>query len=541
MCDTYENKLDTPVIDSAHQKMKHLSEVIHIPPPTSGIKCSIVFTDMDIDPKVNTYLNPLRTEKLPFDYELIFVKSTPCQINIPHPISTKAYIRIINIEPGLKLEKLCLETATKALGEYIIFTYSPISPENVGMMVQHIEKNGKNIEAPPDKNYIIVRKSAFIKAGSFCKLSQQQKQQQENLPVNKLINLLSESADSVFDIFLAANKYKDVLKNETKYLNLEAKDSPDLYKILFLKSIKEYFDSGLEFQSESQCISFYKNQGIVGQVPPLPWYIAIILSISHLDDNPCNIEYKPQELQQACAILVSVYNETRFTELCFKAVRKFTRFPYHLIAVNNSSIDMQHFKTNLLRDNLVDEWFESSCSTHWDGLQASLKKTKKFRYIATLDSDAIVIKPNWLTEFIGRLNYENAALIGPQTYPGASNIKGYAIHPSCMVIDSQLIGTKFQINFDSVYPFDTGHLLTWDCLFHELPIIKVSFEMDGNHASSSALINKSVRHFYYTSRIMNLADDDIIDGCSKVSTIRQKLDRAYNSPEFIEIRQFCAP
>jgi hypothetical protein len=103
-----------------------------------------------------------------------------------------------------------------------------------------------------------------------------------------------------------------------------------------------------------------------------------------------------------------------------------------------------------------------------------------------------------------------------------------------MVIDKERIGSRFEINFACKWPFDVGHLLTWDCFAHGIPVVKVSHEVDANYATGSSLINKSVRHYWYVSRISGLKDNDIIDG-RKVGTIREKLNRAYRLAKLNQI------
>jgi hypothetical protein len=109
-----------------------------------------------------------------------------------------------------------------------------------------------------------------------------------------------------------------------------------------------------------------------------------------------------------------------------------------------------------------------------------------------------------------------------------------------MVIDQKRIGSRFEINFAGKWPFDTGLLLTWDCLAYGIPIVKISHEVDGNYATSSSLINKSVRHHWYTSRISGLEDNALIDG-RKVGPIREKLNRAYRSAKRSQIRDYHIP
>ena len=504
---------------------------------SSGKKCSIVLIGAETPPQVYSYLRCLDSRRLSADYELLFVSADQPQTGSTYPEPTKASIKFIKPGIGLGFERLCMEAAKQASGEYILFVNAPISYEKVAAAVRQIETRGLDIEAPSEEKYIIVKTAAFIQDQEFGRLSQQQQEQSNHQLMNQLINLLTNSAACIADIFLAANKNRLLFEDGIKHLDLTKKDDYNVYKPLFLKSVKGYLNSGLEFNNVEQCSEFYRNVTL-GQVTDVPWFVGILLSVPHLSDNPDLVRHAPTDLQQSAAILVSVYNETRFTELCFKAVRKFTNFHYRLIAVNNSTIDMQHFKRSMLQQGLIDEWFDSGCTSHAEGLQKSLARAKTFRYIATLDSDAIVLKKGWLREFVARLNRENAALIGPQTFPGSNPpIKGYAIHPCCMVIDQKRIDSKFEINFAHKWPFDVGHLLTWDCLAHGIPIVKISHEIDGNYATGCSFINNSVRHYWYTSRIAGLEDDALIDG-SKVEPIRKKLDKAYSSPELTRIRNY---
>ena len=513
----------------------------------SGKKCSIVFIGAGSSSQVNSYLRSLPAERLSADYELLFVNAHQPQIGFAYSDSAKASIKFVETERGLGFEQLCMEATRQASGEYILFANSPISYEQVVAAMRRLEISGVDIEAPQGKKYIIVKATAFMQARNFRMLSQQQREQKDRQPINQLIHLVTDLATYTEDVFFIANKNRLLFENGIKHIDLTRTDDWNVYKLLFLKSVKGYLDSVLEFNNVAQCSDFYRNvtlpapgvaQAQVPEVTEVPWFVGILLSIPHLNDSPDLVRHTPTDWQQSAAILVSVYNETRFTELCFKAVRKFTNFPYHLIVINNSTIDMQHFKRSMLRKGLIDEWFDTGCTSHADGLQKSLARFRTFRYIATLDSDAIVIKKGWLTEFVERLNHENAALIGPQTFPGNNpSIKGYAIHPCCMVIDQERIGSKFEINFAGKWPFDTGHLLTWDCLAYGIPIVKVSHEVDGSYTTGSSLVNKSVRHYWYTSRISGLEDNALIDG-RKVGPIREKLNRAYRSAKLSQIREY---
>jgi hypothetical protein len=378
---------------------------------------------------VNFLLRGLPAERLSVEYELFFVITHQTKIDSVYTSSTKTPIKFIEPQGGFGFRQLCMEATRQASGEYILFVNSPIRYEQVVEAIQQLEISGTDIEAPKEKEYIIVKKAALTKNPDLLRLLQEQRKQNDRWSINKLIHLLTDSAACVLDVFFTANRNRPLLDNGIKHIDLTRTDDCNIYKLLFLKSIKGYLDSGLEFNSEQQCIAFYCKvtlptspcllsqtarrieQAQVVEVMEVPWFVGIMLSLPHLNDSHSLVRHAPTELQQSAAILVSVYNEVTCTELCFEAVRKSTNFPYYLIAINNSTIDMQDFKRSMLRKGLIDEWFDSGCTSHSDGPQKSLARVKTFRYITTLDSDAIVLKKAWLTEFIEQLNCENAAML----------------------------------------------------------------------------------------------------------------------------------
>jgi hypothetical protein len=520
---------------SSHGPVEKLGGIKEASQQVSGLankKCSVVLLFTRDSSTADSYFRHLNIKELPPDYELIFIKGPQGQINHLKAAST-VDIKIVEVAAGLKLEELCLEAARQAHGQYIIFAKGPISCKSIVGAVRGLEDMDVALHTPPEEDYIIVETSAFIEAGSFNSLAQQQR---ENKLINKLINLVVSSTTNIHEKFAAARQYRALFEEGMRQIDFEKVGGRNFYKLMFLKSIKCYLDSGFEFDGEEECVNFFGNVEFE-EVPPIPWYVGIILSLAHIKDDTAVVSRVSGDFQPDCAILVSVYNESRFTELCFKSIRKFTTFPNRIIAVNNSTIDMQQFEKAMLEQNLVDRWFNSGCTTHSEGLQSALQTVGQSRYIATLDCDSIVIRQNWLTDFISELNNSGAGLIGPQTGPGGRNIKSYGIHPCCMVIDRQRIDGKFQMNFDNSWPCDCGHLLTWDCLAHDIPIVTVSHEGDTDRAMTPSLINKSVRHYWCASTICNL-DDDAELYERKVGHIREKLEKAYNGTELTEIRQY---
>jgi hypothetical protein len=159
---------------------------------------------------------------------------------------------------------------------------------------------------------------------------------------------------------------------------------------------------------------------------------------------------------------------------------------------------------------------------------------RDFRYLCTLDNDAIALRKGWLEDMLQILKDHNAGIAGPKTFPWSNIIKAVGIHPCCMLLDQQLLAGKFQIDFCNQWPWDVGHLLTWDCLAHSIPIAYVSHDVTKDQAVGSSLINNSVRHFWYASRILKLPDDETIDGIP-VGLIRAKLREGLRSQEIKSI------
>jgi len=379
----------------------------------------------------------------------------------------------------------------------------------------------------------------------------------------KVVNRLVESSDPLSSVFIRANEIEGELKEEIEaYLSSADRQQVDCYQHTFIRCLEKYLTSGLRFRNLVQINEFAKGVELSPPLADVPWFVGLLQSLWHLkNDTPHQLNPRPksqpdqlgtssagqlalgqtEEMEQTVAVLVSIYNEVKFAELCLKAVRKYSGLPHYIIAVNNSTKDISHFKRAVLNAGLVDRWFDSNCYSHGEGLQRALLLARRFRYIATLDSDAVGLKQNWLRDLVEQLASKNAGLIGPQRVPTSKSIIEFVVHPCCMVIDQQRIGSEFQIDFRNQWPYwDVGGLLTWDCLLNAIPVVKVRHEYTGNSAMHSSLINDDVRHYWYASRISALGDSDRLDGYL-VRDIRERLETEYQSPELGEIKEYCGP
>ena len=103
--------------------------------------------------------------------------------------------------------------------------------------------------------------------------------------------------------------------------------------------------------------------------------------------------------------------------LCLRSIRKFTRYPYEVLVVDNDSQDdsIQYLKS-LDWIKLIERKTESDKPEggyyHGVSLDLGLENCST-EYFAVLHSDTFVLKENWLTDLVGYFNNdENIACVG---------------------------------------------------------------------------------------------------------------------------------
>lgn len=333
------------------------------------------------------------------------------------------------------------------------------------------------------------------------------------------------SCKNVYDIFSLVNSVKQRLQNEiVAYLNSSNEYKPSLYQYMFLKGLMDYFNSGYKLNCTEDIAKFSKQVETNGRIP---WLVGLLQGLLHLLTDPRSVK-KEIDREESMIVLVSVFNDTRFSELCFKSIRKFTSSPYHILAVNNSTMNIEHFKEKAVKEKLVDTWFDSGQIRHGDGLQAAMKYAQRFRYIAVVDSDVVGLRDGWLDDLVDQLRNSEAGLIG---YAGGSkdNIHFLKVHPSCMVIEQNITSAKFEINFRDSWPvWDTAGLVTWDCLAHGIDIIKLSREY----------IDKAISHYGIVSRLTLATNEEEMLCGKKVREWRKIIDCRYAAAELDEIKNY---
>jgi len=448
------------------------------------------------------------------------------------PVSPVGSIKIISLPENMNLQAKCLAAAGQLDSDYVLLCDRFITQSAAAEIVKGMSSN--RLLIGQFENCICMHRTSLLQAGSMTNLAQLSQNDAiyrfDDAKIDSLIHL----NEPIGQIILSALNHRDEIAQVINNYLAEPQRGT-FYGRLFLQSLRDClnFPPFFAVTDISHIQKFYQDVQIEN-LDKVPWYVALLQSFWHLNHDKKDYQIPPCTRTDKVAVLVSVFNECTFTEVCLKALRKFSGPIAHIVAINNSTDDISAFKKRVIQHKLADVWLESGCTAHAEGLNRTLTYVQDFRYLCTLDNDAIALRPGWLEEMLQILKDNNAGIAGPRTFPGSNIIKAVGIHPCCMVIDQQALAGKFQMDFCNQWPWDVGHLLTWDCLAHSIPVTYVSHDITKDQAVGSSLINNSVRHFWYASRILKLRDDETIDGI-RVGLIRAKLQEGLQSQEIKSI------
>ena len=122
-------------------------------------------------------------------------------------------------------------------------------------------------------------------------------------------------------------------------------------------------------------------------------------------------------IKDKATICIANYKTLDFTRLCLRSIRKFTKYPYEVIVVDNNSMDesLEYLKS-LKWIRLIEHHTSAEQSVggyaHAAALDLGLQNCNT-EFFVSMHSDAFVKKNNWLTELIGYFgNDENIACVG---------------------------------------------------------------------------------------------------------------------------------
>jgi GT2 family glycosyltransferase len=116
-------------------------------------------------------------------------------------------------------------------------------------------------------------------------------------------------------------------------------------------------------------------------------------------------------------ICIVNYKTRDFTRLCLRSIRKFTKYPYEAVVVDNDSQDesLEYLKS-LSWIRLIERRAKAGEAgggyAHAAGLDLGLENCNT-EFFVSMHSDTFVRKDNWLTDLISHFgNDENVACVG---------------------------------------------------------------------------------------------------------------------------------
>ena len=122
-------------------------------------------------------------------------------------------------------------------------------------------------------------------------------------------------------------------------------------------------------------------------------------------------------IKRKATICIANYKTLDFTRLCLRSIRKFTKYPYEVIVVDNNSRDesleyLKSLKWIRLIERHADDNQSRGGYAHAGAVDLGLDNCNT-EFFVSMHSDAFVQKDNWLTELISYFdNDENIACVG---------------------------------------------------------------------------------------------------------------------------------
>ncbi len=138
-------------------------------------------------------------------------------------------------------------------------------------------------------------------------------------------------------------------------------------------------------------------------------------------------------------IIIANENTREALNLCLLSLRKYTKGPYRVIVIDNSSTDgsLELLKTFNWVKTIKVSGIKLG-ERHGRALDLAVKKVRT-KYFLALDSDVEILDHNWLSDMVKKISRKNAAFVGEVTpkqktsYWG--NFKERAL-PYCLLVDA---------------------------------------------------------------------------------------------------------
>jgi len=127
-------------------------------------------------------------------------------------------------------------------------------------------------------------------------------------------------------------------------------------------------------------------------------------------------ESTPDLVKGKATICVVNYKTLDFTRLCLRSIRKFTKYPYEVIVVDNNSQDasveyLKGLRWIRLLERSADAGGEGGYA-HATALDLGLESCNT-EFFVSMHSDSFVLRDNWLADLIGYFGGDkNVACVG---------------------------------------------------------------------------------------------------------------------------------
>lgn len=124
-----------------------------------------------------------------------------------------------------------------------------------------------------------------------------------------------------------------------------------------------------------------------------------------------------------CNIIIPCYNLVEHTRKCIQSIKKYTQFPYRIIAIDDASSDDTY---KYLKKEGIETIRHKENKGWWRSLNEGLKYSKA-DYYAILDRDCIVTS-NWLTKLIECFKLPKIGIISPTSNAGPEAYGTQCLH-----------------------------------------------------------------------------------------------------------------
>jgi len=233
------------------------------------------------------------------------------------PAPASGPLKIMRMPDDMNLQTKCLMASQQLNSEYVLLSDRFITRPAAGAIVEHMKS--QHLLLGRFENCICMHRISLLEAGSVAKLAQLSQDtgivRFDYAEIDSLIHLNESVADVIFS---AINHREAVAPAIDRYLADPGRGT--FYGRQFLQSLQDCLKFPHFFENISQINLFYQDVR-VDNLDRVPWYVGLLQSFWHLNRDKKDYQIPPCTRMDKVAVLISVFNECTFTEVCLKALR----------------------------------------------------------------------------------------------------------------------------------------------------------------------------------------------------------------------------